>query len=97
MFNHFVQRNRLVMLLKNAPWPLVSHALAAYVAEMGRIAWQDAGRAVLRGRRPALGLLAARGRSLVAFLRLVPTLVGDRRRIRRHQVVPDASTMGWME
>jgi GT2 family glycosyltransferase len=97
LFNHFVQRNRLAMLTKCAPAGMVLRALASYLLEMFRIAWHDGFQRLRRGRRPSFGLLAGRVRSLGAYLRLLPVLLADRRRIRRGRSVADAAIVGWAE
>ncbi|MEQ1788393.1 MAG: glycosyltransferase, partial [Acidimicrobiales bacterium] len=91
MFNHFVQRNRLMMLTKCAPGPMVRRALAGYLVELARLSWRDIARPMVRLRLPAVGLVRARVRSLSAYLRLLPVLLVDRRRIRRRRTVPDAA------
>ncbi len=97
MFNHFVQRNRLAMLTKCAPTRLVLRAVAGYLLEMARIGWRDAVGPLRRGRRPSVGLLRARVRSLIAYARLLPALLLDRRRIHGHRSVPDSAIVGWAE
>jgi GT2 family glycosyltransferase len=97
MFNHFVQRNRLVMLTKNAPVPYVGRALLAYGKELLAFGWRDVARRLLRGDRPAPGLLLSRLRSLGAYARLLPSTLIERRRIRAHQVVDDRSLLGWFD
>ncbi|HKE72610.1 MAG TPA: glycosyltransferase family 2 protein [Acidimicrobiales bacterium] len=95
LFHHYVERNRLVMLTKNAPWRLASGAAGHFVLSTASYARRDVVRPALRGRRPSLGLVAARARSFGAYVRLLPAVLPDRRRLRSGQVVPDEAITGW--
>jgi GT2 family glycosyltransferase len=96
MFQHYVERNRLLMLVKNAPAALVANALYRYVRMMASFlvrAGMSAGR---HRSRPDLGLVRRRARSLGAAVRLMPAMLADRRVLRRRQVVPDHELVAWM-
>ncbi|MFZ6005520.1 MAG: glycosyltransferase [Actinomycetota bacterium] len=95
MFQHYVERNRLVMLAKNAPRSMVRRAILRFLSATVSYAVRDVARPVLRGHRPALGLVVARVKSFVAFLRMYPQLLRDRRSLRARQLVPDRSITGW--
>lgn len=95
MFQHYVERNRLVMLTKNAPAWLVRDALVGFVTATASYALRDVVRPILRLRRPQLGLVRARIQSFLAFVALLPALRVDRRRLRSRQVVPDQALIGW--
>lgn len=95
LFHHFVERNRLVMLTKNAPLPLAAGAVARFVLSTGSYARRDVVRPVLHGRRPTTGLVRARVRSFAAYVRMLPRVLPDRRRLRAGQVVPDEAITGW--
>jgi GT2 family glycosyltransferase len=97
MFNHFVLRNRLVMLTKSAPASVVAGAVARDAKELVAAGWRDVGRRVIRGRRPEPRAVLSRGRSFFAYVRLLPGLLADRRRIRAARSVPDDALMGWAE
>jgi GT2 family glycosyltransferase len=97
MFNHFVQRNRLVMLTKNAPATYVGRALLSYGKELLAFGWRDVAARLLRGDRPSPGLVLSRLRSLGAYARLLPSTLVERRRIRARQVVDDRSLLGWFD
>ena len=97
MFNHFVQRNRLAMLTKNAPRSVVASALAHDLKDLLVFGWRDIGLRLARGRRPAPRFVLARARSLGAYVRMLPGLLADRRRIRSTRTVPDEAVMGWVE
>jgi GT2 family glycosyltransferase len=95
MFHHFVERNRLVMLTKNAPPRLALGAAVRFLLSTASYARRDVVRPVARGRRPSLGLVRARLRSFSGFLRLLPEALADRRRLRRAQRVHDEAITGW--
>lgn len=97
MFQHYVERNRLVMLTKNAPTWLVRAALASYLRALASFTLRDIVRPVLKGKRPDAGLPRRRAKSLLAWMRMLPALCVDRRRLRSRQSVPDAVITGWSE
>ena len=95
LFHHFVERNRLLMLTKTAPWRLAASAAGRFVLSTGSYARRDIVGPVAHGRRPSTGLVAARVRSFGAYLGLAPQMLRDRRRLRAAQVVPDEAITGW--
>lgn len=96
MFQHYVERNRFLMLLKNAPWRLVAAALVAYLRMVASYLWSHGVRPLRHRGRPSLGLPYRRLRSLGGAARLAPAMLRDRRQLRRRQVVPDAELLAWM-
>ena len=97
LFNHYVQRNRLLMLTKNAPAGLVARAVVQYWREVATYAWRDLVRPVLARRRPRPGLVGARLRAFAGYLRLLPVMLLERRRIRGSASVADAALLEWAE
>lgn len=95
LFQHFVERNRLLLLAKNAPRSLAATAPLAFLRATGSYAVRDIVRPVVRGRRPRVGLVRRRLRSFAAFLRLLPHALTERRRIRHRQRVHDDALVGW--
>jgi len=95
MFQHYVERNRLVMLMKNAPPDMVRRAIVGFLSATASYAVRDVLRPLVRAHRPRFALVRARLGSFVAFLRLVPSLRADRRQLRGRQVVPDRMITGW--
>lgn len=95
MFHHFVERNRLVMLAKNAPASFALGAVARYLLSTASYARRDIVRPILGRHRPSLGLVRARLRSFLAFLRLLPHIFRERRSLRRRQVVSDEAILAW--
>lgn len=89
LFHRYVERNRLLMLTKNAPGPLVLRALVHYVAVTASYARRDVVGPLRRGRRPRPGIVLRRLRSFAAYGRLLPVAWVQRRRARRRQLVPD--------
>ncbi len=96
LFTHFVERNRLLMLWKNAPLRLALWAVAHHVLVTGSYLRRDAVAPVLHGHRPNLALVRRRVRALLAFLALLPSSLRERRRLRGRQLVSDAELLAWM-
>ena len=95
LFAHYVERNRLLMLTRNAPTRLVVEASFGFVTATASYARRDIVGALLARRRPRVELVVRRVRSFFGWLRLLPTAVRARRALRRRQVVPDAAITGW--
>ncbi|MGH9113197.1 MAG: glycosyltransferase [Acidimicrobiales bacterium] len=95
LFHHFVERNRLVMLTKNAPPRLAAGAAARFLLSTASYARRDIVRPLLTGRRPSTGLVRARLRSFGGYLRMLPRVLPDRRRLRAAQRVHDEAITGW--
>ena len=95
LFQHFTERNRLLMLTKNAPPQLAARAAARFLLSTASYAARDVLRPVARGRRPHPALVAARLRSFGAYVRLLPQVLPDRRRLRARQSVHDEAITGW--
>jgi hypothetical protein len=95
LFQHFVERNRLLLLTRNAPARLAWTAFVRYKLTTASYARRDIVRPMLRGHRPSVGLVRRRVRSYLAFLRLLPRALVDRRRLRRRQIVRDDELMAW--
>ncbi len=91
LFNFHANRNRLFMLLKNAPPGLLAGALVGLAI---RLAARSLRRLRPRSGGPAGGGGGLSvGSSLVAHL---PRLLRRRWAIRRSRLVPDAAIRGWM-
>lgn len=97
-FRYHVERNRLLMLIKNAPWKLAGSAVADYVRATG--AWLvRSGRALRHGRASARAnwlYVANNVRVLVAVLRLLPYVLRQRQQVRRRSTVRDDVLLEWM-
>jgi hypothetical protein len=90
IFQHFVERNRLLMLTKDAPAPLARQALVRFVLVTASYARRDVVRPLLGGHRPNVTQVRRRVGSFLGWARLAPAMLADRRRLRRRQVLSDA-------
>lgn len=95
MFVHYVERNRLLMLAKNAPLSFALKAHVLFLVSTLGIARAQVVRPLLRGARPDTTTVRRRLRAFVAALGLVPHAVSARRRLRRAQTVDDATLLAW--
>ena len=95
LFQHYVERNRLLMLVKNGPARLVLSAVVSFLIATASYARRDIVAPVLRRHRPNPTLTYRRLRSFGGFLRLAPRGVLHRWRNRRAQVVDDAELLDW--
>jgi GT2 family glycosyltransferase len=90
VFAHHVERNRLVMLVKNAPLRMALTQVARYVLVTASYARRDVVAPLRRRQRPRPTVVVRRVGSFLGFLRLLPVMAVRRREIARRQVVPDA-------
>jgi GT2 family glycosyltransferase len=95
VFQHYVERNRLLMLAKDAPRDLAVWAVWRYLLVTLSYARRDIVRPVLRLHRPSPEQVRRRTASFVGCLRLAPAMLVDRRRIRRRARVRDAEIRAW--
>ena len=95
VFQHYVERNRLLMLTKNAPRALAASAAWRYVLTTASYTRRDVVSPVLRAHRPNTVLVRRRLRSYLAYLRLLPAMLVARRANRRKQTVADDELVGW--
>lgn len=95
LFHHYVERNRLLMLTKNAPGGLAARAVVRFLLSTASYARRDIVRPLLGRHRPSVGLVKARLRSFGGYVRLLPQMLRDRRRLRAEQSVHDEAITGW--
>jgi GT2 family glycosyltransferase len=95
LFTHFVERNRLLLLTRNAPASMAALAVVHHLAVTASYARRDVIGPVLASRRPHTTLVRRRLRAWLAYLRLAPAMLVDRGRFRRCQVVPDEELLAW--
>jgi len=97
-FRYHVERNRLLMLIKNAPWKLAGVAVADYVR--ATCAWLlRSGRALRHNRASARAnwsYVTNNIRVLLGLLRLLPYVLRQRRYIRQHATIRDELLLRWM-
>lgn len=91
-----VERNRLLMLLKNAMRRLAAQAVRAYAIDSLALVLQ-AVREGRKGRRPALRPLLWRARTIASFVRLAPLALVHRAQLRRRAVVSPEELEGWFQ
>jgi GT2 family glycosyltransferase len=92
-FQHYTERNRLAMLAKNAPSPMVARAIGRYLLATLSYARRDLVAPVVAGRRPRPEQVRRRLRSLAGFVRMAPALWRERRRLARTATVADADVI----
>jgi hypothetical protein len=90
-----VERNRLLMLAKNAPARMAAHAVWRYLLTTLSYARRDLVAPMLGRRRPRPTTVVRRLRSLADFARLLPGVLAERRRVRRRATVGDAELLAW--
>ena len=96
VFQHYVERNRLLMLVKNAPATMAANAVWRYLLTTLSYARRDIVAPPLRLHRPRPTVVARRVRSFADFLRQLPAALSQRRRIRRSATVGDGELMAWV-
>jgi GT2 family glycosyltransferase len=89
VFQHYVERNRLLMLTKNAPAGFAVRAVWRFVLVTLSYARRDVVRPVLGRHRPNVEQVRRRLGSLAGYLRLLPAALAERRRLRRAATVGD--------
>lgn len=97
-FTFHVERNRLLLLAKNAPLPMAAGQALRFqltTASMLRRALWEWARTL---RRPALRPLLLRGKVTASYLRLLPAMLAERRRINRTRTVPSHELLArWLQ
>ena len=97
LFRLYVHRNRLLVLVKNAPAEMALRASAAYLYRTIRVAFSEIALPALRGRRPSPHQTIQRMKVMASFLRLVPSFFVERRRLAKRQKAGPRELMSWME
>jgi GT2 family glycosyltransferase len=95
VFQHYVERNRLLMLVKNAPAGMAARAVWRYLLTTLSYARRDIVAPLIGRRRPRPTIVWRRVRSFADFLRLLPGSLAARRRIRRAATVDDDELLAW--
>jgi GT2 family glycosyltransferase len=95
IFQHYVERNRLLMLVKNAPPRMAADAVWRYLLTTLSYTRRDVVAPLLGLHRPRPTIVARRVRSFADFLRQLPAALGRRRRIRRAATVGDGELLAW--
>jgi hypothetical protein len=96
LFQHYVERNRLLVHARNAPAGYAFGVLRRFLWEVVRDARRDLVVPALQRGRPRFVFVGRRLRALTGFLsQLLPTMRA-RRRLRRRQRVPDDEVLRWL-
>lgn len=93
-FSYYTERNRLTMVLKNAPWSMVRRVTRRYLKNTYDAFRRDVLTALARRRRPNTVPVVRRTKAFAGFVGLAPVMLIERRRVRRRQVVPDGELLG---
>jgi GT2 family glycosyltransferase len=96
VFQHYVERNRLLMLVKNAPTRMAAHAVWRYLLTTASYARRDVVAPLVGLHRPRPTIVWRRARSFLDFLRLLPGALAARRRVRRAATVRDGELLAWV-
>ncbi|MEA2686294.1 MAG: hypothetical protein QOE93_1489 [Actinomycetota bacterium] len=86
---HYVERNRLLMLTRNAPPALAAREAGRYLLITASYARRDILSPLAHGRRPTVETVRRRLQSLGGYVRLLPAAVLDRRRLARQRTVDE--------
>lgn len=95
LFEHYVHRNRLLTLVKNAPRRLVLEQVAAALGEIWRTARREVVGPLLRLRKPTPDFTRRRVRSFAAFLRHLPHAFRERRNLGRRRRTSRDEHLRW--
>lgn len=85
VFVYHVERNRLLLLAKNAPARLAFRQSLQFVLSTASYVRRDVLPPLRHRRRPPLRLVRLRVRSYLGFLRLLPAMLADRRTMARRR------------
>ena len=89
------ERNRLLMLVRNAPVRRVLSQLLRFPLITASYARRDVVYPVTQRQRPHTRTVTRRIRSFVGLLRMLPGAMRQRRHLRDRQIVPDNEIEGW--
>jgi GT2 family glycosyltransferase len=96
LFQHYVERNRLIVHAKNAPARYAVRVVLNSLRETALYARRDVVRPLIERRRPTTLFVRRRLRAFGGFLFQLPHAIGARRRLRRHQRVRDEELLRWI-
>jgi O-antigen biosynthesis protein len=96
LFQHYVERNRLIVHVKNAPLGYAAKAVVGSLRETALYVRRDVARPLLERRRPTTVFVRRRLRAFGGFLAQLPRALSTRFRLRRRQLVPDDELLRWV-
>ncbi|MEP6598395.1 MAG: glycosyltransferase family 2 protein [Actinomycetota bacterium] len=91
-----VERNRLLMLTKNATGDLARTAITSSFRSLGMLTLRSLKEGIRQRRRPAIRPLVLHSQILLSFAARTPAALRDRRAIRRSAVVPRDILQEWL-
>lgn len=95
LFTHYVERNRLLMLAKNAPWGLFLRQALRYIFSTASYGYRDVLKPMLHCHRPSTTLTRRRVHAYLSFLRLLPAMLAERHRLKRRRQVSNTELASW--
>ncbi len=96
LFAHYVERNRLLTLTRNAPLGFTARAAVRYLLITGSYARRDIVSPLAHTRPPNFETVARRLRAFGGFGRRLPAALAGRRRLRRRRTVGDPEILAWL-
>jgi GT2 family glycosyltransferase len=96
LFRYFVERNRLLMLTKDAPGRMAVRAALIEARSMVRAVDAEYLHPIRHGQRPRPNVAPQKVRSMRSYLKHAPVMVRERRRLAAARVVDDAAILSWM-
>jgi GT2 family glycosyltransferase len=97
VFQHYVERNRLIVHVKNAPLRYSATAVVGSLRETALYVRRDVVRPLVERRRPTTVFVRRRLRAFGGFLAQLPQASRARVRLRRRQLVQDPELLGWVD
>jgi GT2 family glycosyltransferase len=97
LFDHYVHRNRLLTLVKNAPAGFVARQLWAYAGELRELATQEVVLPAMRRQRPHPDRSSRQLRAAVGFAKNLPHALRARRQLGARHTVDRDELLSWME
>ena len=95
-FNFWVNRNRRLTLVKNAPRAVVFNVIVGFYAKPVRLLAVHVFARLRRLRPPSPSVVKAELEAIWSFTSAIPAALAARRRMRRCRVVGDAAIQDWM-
>jgi GT2 family glycosyltransferase len=95
LHHHFSERNRLLTLVRNAPARMALGAVGRHLLVTASYARRDVAHPLVHGRAPSWEVVRRRSGAFASFVAALPATVGERRRLRRRQLVPDRDLLAW--
>ncbi len=95
LFQHYVERNRLLTLARNAPPSLAAAAGARHLAITASYARRDMLSPMLHGHPPNVETVRRRMGAFSSYVRHLPGVLADRRTLRAAKRVSDQEVLDW--